>query len=540
MSGPDGAARVVVVGGGIAGLATAALLAREGHDVTVLERRETVGGRVATWAPDGYVFDLGPSWYLMPEVFERFFAALGTSVDAELDLRPLPAAYGVRLEDGTSIEVTDDPAANRAAFEARDPGSGERLDAYLRSASEVYELALDRFLYTDFSTVADWRALASGLGPRRLARLAGLMRRSLWDEAGTVSRDVGLRQVLGYPAVFLGTSPFAAPALYHLMSHLDLVQGVRYPVGGFSTIIDAITRLATAHGVKIRTGVEVDEILVEETGPRGLVGGRGLARLPGRRGRRGEVRGVVVHETGAGTTPARSTLAADVVVAAGDLHHTETRLLEPRWQTYPQRWWEHRDPGFGAVLLCLGVRGPIDEIGHHTLFFTSDWHETFRAVLGPDHRVPDPASVYVCRPSATDPGVAPAGHENLFVLVPVPADVTLDDDDPRVAALADRVVEQIGTWAGIEGLADRVEVRRVVTPAYFERELHSWSGSALGPAHTLRQSAMFRSRGASARVDGLVYAGGTAIPGVGLPMCLISAHLAADRTARVLADRAAR
>lgn len=499
--------RVVVVGAGIAGLGAAALLARDGHEVTVLERGDRVGGRVATWQQDGFTFDLGPSWYLMPEVFDRFFELLGTSTGAQLDLRPLPTAYRVLFEDGSRLDLTDDLDATRAAFVDRDPGS--RLDDYLASASDTYRLALERFLYTDFSTATNYLALARGLGPRGLGRLARLATTSLWDHTARASSDHGLRQVLAYPAVFLGASPYRAPALYHLMSHLDLVDGVRYPMGGFATITDAIARLALEAGATISTGTEVEEILVAPSA---------------RRRRRGRVEGVrTCSSDGIATIP------ADVVVAAGDLHHTETRMLEPRWQTYPERWWRRRDPGPGAVLLCLGVRGRLDGLSHHTLLFTEDWAANFTAVFGPEHRVPDPASVYVCRPSATDPGVAPEGHENLFVLIPVPADVTLTEDDPRVRALIDRVLDQIASWAGAADLTDRIVVRRVLTPASFHETLHAWSGGALGPAHTLRQSAMLRARNASSKVDGLVYAGGSTIPGVGLPMCLISAELAARR-----------
>jgi phytoene desaturase len=227
-------------------------------------------------------------------------------------------------------------------------------------------------------------------------------------------------------------------------------------------------------------------------------------------------------------------LDADIVVSTADLWHTETSMLLPELQTYPQSYWEKRTAGPSALLVLLGVEGELPELEHHTLFFTKDWKANFGKIFD-DLEVPDPASLYVCKPSATDPGVAPEGHENLFVLVPLPADPAIGAGgvdgagDERIEQLADAVIEQIGDWAGIPDLASRVVVRRTIGPADFVSTLNSWRGTALGPAHTLRQSAMFRARNVSAKVDGLYYAGGSTTPGIGLPMCLISAELVLKR-----------
>ncbi len=181
------------------------------------------------------------------------------------------------------------------------------------------------------------------------------------------------------------------------------------------------------------------------------------------------------------------------------------------------------------MLVLLGVEGELPELAHHSLFFTHDWQANFDAIF--EGRVPAPASVYVCKPSETDPSVAPAGHENLFVLVPVPADPGLGHGGPSgqgsaaVEAVADAAIEQIATWAGVPDLADRVVVRHTIGPGDFADDLSAWQGGMLGPSHTLRQSAMFRSRNRSRHIDGLYYAGSSTIPGIGLPMCLISAQL---------------
>jgi len=505
----DAGQSAIVVGGGIAGLATAALLAHDGWSVTLFEARGELGGRAGSWERDGYRFDTGPSWYLMPEVFDHFFRLLGTSAAAELDLVPLTPAYRIYPEpaDAASgaaapVDVHSGRSAARALFESREPGAGARLDDYLDSAADAYRLSVDRFLYDTYASTAGLRDREV---VRRLPQLVPLLTRSLDAHVARSFRDPVLRQILGYPAVFLGASPYSAPSLYHLMSHLDLDEGVLYPRGGFTELIAAITRLAAQAGVTIRTGAPVEQIIVEDGRARGI-----------------RLRGGAEHR-------------ADRVVSTADLHHTETSLLEPADRSYADRWWRRRDPGPGALLLLLGVDGPVPELAHHTLLFARDWQRNFADVFGRNGRIPDPASIYVCRPSATDASVAPAGGENLFVLVPMPADPSLGHGgvdgagDAAIEAAADRVIAQIARWTGATDLPERIRVRRTIAPADFERDLGAWRGGALGLAHTLRQSAVFRPRNASRRVDGLLYAGTSVLPGIGLPMCLISAELVVKR-----------
>ena len=501
----------MVVGGGIAGLATAALLASDGWEVDLLEQRAELGGRAGSWERDGFRFDTGPSWYLMPEVFDHFFRLLGTSTQEQLDLVRLDPGYRVFFEGRAEpLDVRADRAANVALFESVEAGAGRALDRYLDSAETAYGLAMKHFLYNSFHSPTTL------LGPELLRhgpRLAGLLTRSLESFAAKRFADPRLRQVLGYPAVFLGTAPDRAPALYHLMSWLDLADGVRYPQGGFHTLIAALVRLAELAGVRLHTGTAVTAIRTET----------------GRRRRQPRVSGV--DTTG---VHGDRRFEADLVVAAADLHHVETRLLPPTLRTYPEAWWRKRDPGPGAVLAMLGVEGELPQLAHHSLFFTRDWARNFGDVFDA-RRVPEPASAYVCRPSATDPTVAPAGHDNLFVLVPVPADPEIgrggEDGagDAQVEKVADAAVAQVAAWAGTPDLAERIVVRRTVGPRDFAEGLNAWSGGALGPGHVLSQSAFLRAGNASRKVDGLLYAGSSTIPGIGLPMCIISAELVLKR-----------
>ncbi len=514
--------RVVVIGGGISGLATAALLAGSGHDVTLLEQQDAVGGRAGRWEDQGFVFDTGPSWYLMPEVFDHFFSLLGTTAADQLRLVKLDPAYRVIFEGGTT--PVDLPAGRRNAvdlFESLEPGAGHKLEKYLTSAQQTYTLALRHFLYTSFQSFRTF------LRPEVLLRFPKLLRlllQPLDSFAARYVRDPRLRQILGYPAVFLGASPSTAPSMFHLMSHLDLTDGVLYPMGGLYEVINSVERLARNEGVRICTAARATQIL---TAPSGRI------RHRTRRCRRQRARVTGVRYAGADGQS--HDVPADIVVGAADLHHVETQLLPEPLQTFPQRYWNRRTSGPGALLICLGVEGLLPQLQHHTLLFSNDWHDNFNRIFGAAPSIPDPPSLYICKPSGTDPSVSPAGSENLFVLVPVPADPSFGHGgvdgagDARVEELADAVIAQISTWAGIEDLADRIRVRRTFGPGDFVTNLNAWKGGALGPAHVLRQSAFFRSGNVSKKVDGLLYAGSSTIPGIGLPMCLISAEVALKR-----------
>ena len=487
------AQRAIVIGGGIAGLATAALLARDGHDTTVLERHDELGGRAGILRDGGFTFDTGPSWYLMPEAFEHFFELCGTTSTNELDLVPLDPGYRVFFEDHPEpVDVKPGLEEATALFESMEPGSGPRLEKYLDGAREFYDTATQRFLYTTFQ---DPLAFLDPVLLKQVRTLVPLLTRSLGDHVARSFSDHRLQQILGYPAVFLATSPERAPSLYHIMSRLDLLDGVAYPMGGMHTIIDAIARLARAAGVEIRTGAEVVNVVTQQSRATGVLLSDG------------------------------EFLSADIVVGACDQHHLETAMLDQGDSSIPEQKWEKRDPGMGALLMMIGVNRRLPELLHHNLYFTKDWATNFGDIFGDDPRLPEPASIYVCAPSVTDPGVAPEGMENLYFLVPIPADPTLGPaDSGRMKEFGDAVVAQVAQWSGIEDLAESIVVDHRVGPAEFVDLHHAWMGTALGPAHTLAQSAFFRGRVKSRKVKGLYYAGGYTAPGVGLPMCLISAE----------------
>lgn len=497
---------VAIVGGGVGGLATAALLAADGHRVTLFEATDAVGGRAGSWEKDGFRFDTGPSWYLMPEVFDHFFRLLGTSADEQLSLTKLDPGYRAYFEgDDAPFDLPAGRERARAAFASLDPASAPAINRYLDSATEAYRIAVDRFLYSSFESA---RPYLDGELARAFPRFASLLTRTLDRHVAKHTRDARLRRLFGYAAVFLGGSPMKVPALYHLMSHLDVEEGVLYPAGGFHEVVRVMADLARAKGADIRVASPVERIVVENRAARGVEF----------RSADGELHR---HD-------------ADLVVAAADLHHVESQLLGDGERDHDERYWQNLDMGPGAIIAMLGVRGEITELAHHTLLLADDWDGAFEAIEG--DVLPETPSLYIGRPSASDPTVAPAGHENLFVLIPSPARAAMAQGgvdgagDAEIERYVDHAIDQISRWAGIPDLAERVVVRRTFTSGDLTNSFSILRGSMLGPSHVLKQSAFWRAGNRSKRVRNLLFAGSSTIPGIGVPMCLISAELVLKRT----------
>lgn len=484
--------QAVIIGAGIGGLTTAALLARAGYSVTIHEAADQVGGRAGQYSDKGFTFDTGPSWYLMPRVFERTFELLGTSVEQELELMKLTPAYKVFYENAKPITITGDETTDMATFESIEPGAGAALQRYVQEGNDIYELSLKHFLYTNFSRPYEL------LKPAVLRHGFRMLRLALTPLHRHVTRyvaDKRLQQILEYPMVFLGSSPFSAPAIYSLMSALDFREGVFYPKGGLYTIIRSLQRLATDAGVSIKLNSPVAHITTES----------------------GTSTGVVLED---GTK-----VPADIVISNGDIYHTETTMLDSAMQSYPESYWKKTEPGVSALLLYLGVEGRLPQLEHHNLLFVDEWEDNFNSIYT-KKELPLPASMYVCNPSKSD-DVAPADHENLFVLVPLPTGIA--PSEKETAELADQYIGQLATMTGIDELAKRIVYKKTFGPNDFVTRFYSYQASALGSSHLLRQSALFRTPNRSKKVDNLFYVGGNTVPGVGLPMCLIGAELVFER-----------
>lgn len=484
--------KIAIIGGGIGGIATAALLAKAGYSVDVYEKNEQLGGRAGRMDVDEFRFDTGPSWYLMPEVFEQYYSLLDTCAKEQLDLVKLSPSYKVFFEDSSDVTITADLEKDAQTFDAIEPGAGDQLKKYVQYGQRLYDLSMKHFLYTNFEKP---QQLVTPEVYRQANFLLPYISMSVHQYVSRFFKNPKLQKIIEYPMVFLGTSPFSAPALYSLMSALDFKQGVYYPQGGMYTIIQSLVTLAEKYGVQFHTNAPCDAILTHD----------------------GSASGVRVNG---------QDMPADIVVSNADIHFTETSLLPSQYQTYPEKYWNKKNPGISAFIVYLGVKGELPDITHHSLLFVDEWQKNFEDIYR--HKaVPDPASIYLCNPSKLDPSTAPTGHENIFVLVPFPVDSPVDD--AKRDELYDLYMKQIERMIGVDDLRKRVVTKEFFTPDEFKNKFNSWRNTALGSAHILRQSALFRTKNYSKKLKNLYYVGGNTIPGIGLPMCLIGSELVYKR-----------
>jgi len=488
----SGEPTVTVIGGGFGGLSAAAYLAADGADVRVLERHDRVGGHAGVLERDGFRFDTGPSWYLMPDVFERFFGHFDRTPGDYYDLERLDPQYRVFWTDGDSVSVRPNRENIHEIFESYEEGAGDALAAYLDDAERNYELAMDRVIYPGRDSLREYVDTdLLPLVPRY--RLFG----SMDDYVSRYVDHPKLRQLLEYTLVFLGGAPHNTPALYSVMSHVDHNQNVFYPEGGIAGVVDAVADVAREQGATIETGVEVE----------GITGTAGEFTLA----------------TDAGSR------RADVVVSNANPAYVERELLEPSARAHDPGYWESRTYAPSALLLYLGVEGDVDPLTHHSLVLPTDWDPHFQTIFD-DPAWPEDPAYYLSVASKTDDTVAPDGHHAVVVLVPIAPG--LDDGPEQRSAYRDFVLADLAERTGVD-LRDRIVVEESACVDDFAAQFGDPEGTALGLAHTLRQTGPLRPdrRG---DVDGLYYAGAYTRPGVGMPMCLISG----EHTAWAVAEEA--
>ncbi len=484
--------RTIIIGGGLGGLATACLLGASGNQVTVFEKNEQLGGRASVLHIDGFTFDMGPSWYLMPEFFEHFFKLLGEKTEDFYTLKRLDPSYRIFFKgEGTQIDFYGDLERDLKTLETIEPGCGPRLRAYLETARIQYEISTDRFIYKNYDSVKDFftkEILTDGLKLHVFESMERYIAKRF--------KQPNVQKILQYTLGFLGSSPARTPALYSLMSHIDFHQGVFYPMGGITKLPQALEQIARTHNVELKVNAPVKRILIENKKAIGVELENGEQHF------------------------------ADAVISNADIAFTEQKLLPPEARERTDTYWKKRTLAPSAFMLYLGIDGKIPNLKHHNLLFCQNWKRTFDQTF--EHPSwPDDPSLYVCAPSVTDPSVAPEGMENLFVLVPIAAN--LPDTEEIRQSFREKILRTLEEEMGIPNLKTRIRVEKLFCVNDFTERYNSLGGSALGLAHTLWQTAIFRPNNISKKVKGLYYVGANTNPGIGMPMVFASAELVYKR-----------
>ena len=478
----------LVIGTGFAGLAAAASLARKGFEVTVVEKNAEPGGRARVWRDKGFTFDMGPSFYWMPEVFERFFADFGERVSDHYQLARLDPSYSVVFGPQEKWMLPADPIALRAFFESKEKGAGAQLDRFLAEAKLKYDLGMGELVYRPSLSWSEY--MHPGL-------IAGLLKtkvfRSLRKHVQAHFTNDRLRLLMEFPVLFLGAAPQNTPALYSLMNYADMELGTWYPMGGMGKVVDAFVRVAEKQGATLRLNEPVKRIIVE--------GGKAV-----------------------GVETDKGILRADVVVAGADYHHVDQELLPEAMKGYSADYWKGRTMAPSGLLFYLGFDRVLPDLEHPPLFFDEslDRHST---EIYDEPQWPSKPLFYTSCASKTDPTVAPAGMENMVILIPIAPG--LDDRDETREHYYSRVMDRLEKHLGFDP-RPHVVLKRSYSINDLQSDYNAFRGNAYGMANTIMQTGPLRPSMKSRKIANLYYTGQLTVPGPGVPPAIISGQVVAD------------
>ena len=484
---------VIVIGSGFAGLSSATFLAKAGYDVTVLEKNDSLGGRARVWETEGFKFDMGPSWYWMPDVFERYFKSFGYDVSDLYELVRLDPSYRVVFGPNDHEDQSANMAELEAMFDRLDPGSSKRLRKFLVEAAYKYEVGIKDLVHKPSRSLlefADFRIL-KGLFQLDLLK-------DMRKHVAEVSTHPKLKAIMEFPVLFLGALPQNTPALYSLMNYADMSMGTWYPQGGMHKIIEAMVKVAKEQGVKFRTKAEVKGF--KYSGNK-IVG--------------------VLTKTGG--------FSADIVVAGADYHHIDQEVSEEGRREYSEQYWDKRKMAPSSLLYYLGIKGEVPNVLHHNLFFDHELDQ-HAAELYTHPQWPTKPLFYASAPTKTDKSIAPEGCENMFLLMPTAPGLAGDSEEVR-EKYYDIMMDRLEQFTG-SSIRDRVVVKRSFAYSDFKSEYNSFKGNAYGLANTLDQTAILKPRLKSKKISNLYFSGQLTTPGPGVPPTLISGEVVSKEIAK--------
>lgn len=487
--------RVLVIGAGFAGLSAATSLAHKGYDVTILEKNSLSGGRARVFEANGFTFDMGPSWYWMPDVFENYFARFGKKPSDYYNLVRLDPSYSVVFGPNEAVDLPAGLPNLENLFEQFEPGSGPRLRQFLNQASYKYGVGMNNFVWKPSRSITEFLSLKLLYDVSRLDVF-----QSFATHARKFFKHPRLLEIVEFPVLFLGATPENTPAMYSLMNYAEMALGTWYPMGGMHEIVKAMVNLAEEKGVKILLNQTVQKIEVTKGSARRVVTDQGI-------------------------------FEADVVVAGADYNHVETALVDPANRNYDDAYWQKRVMAPSSLLFYLGVNKRVPKLKHHNLFFDEDFKRHAREIYETP-QWPSKPLFYASAPSKTDPSVAPEGCENLFLLIPVAPD--LADDDATRERYYNLIMDRLEAYVG-EDVRNHVVYKRSYAHSDFKNDYNAFRGNAYGLANTLMQTALLKPSLKNKRVNNLFYTGQLTVPGPGVPPSLISGLVVADEVAKEFA-----
>lgn len=479
--------KVAVIGAGFAGLASASVLAKEGFDVRVFEKNSLPGGRARKFEVNNFMFDMGPSWYWMPDVFEKYFNLFDKTTSDYYKLIRLDPSYRIYYAKDDFMDIPSGVEPLCALFDKLEPGSSKQLLQFLDEAKFKYDAGINNLVYKPGRSVKE-------LCDVNLIK--GLFRLHVFQSMASYIRkffkEPRIIKLLEFPVLFLGAMPEKTPALYSLMNYADMVLGTWYPMGGMYKIVEAMAKLARGHGVEIQLNTPVEQFEINGATTKGLWSGETFYRC-------------------------------DYVVAGADYHHVEQQLLPKKCRQYSNSYWSSRVLAPSCLLFYIGVNKKINGLTHHTLFFDEDFSLHVREIYD-DPKWPTSPQFYVSCPSKSDPSAAPPGCENLFILIPVAAG--LSDSEAQREKYFNVIIKRLESLLS-ESIKQHIIYKRSYAHNNFVQDYNAFKGNAYGLANTLWQTAHFKPSIVNKKVTNLFYTGQLTVPGPGVPPSLISGQVVA-------------
>ena len=482
---------ILIIGSGFSSLSASCYLAKKGYNVTLLEKNSSVGGRARVLQKDGFKFDIGPTWYWMPDVFEKFFNDFGKKSSDYYDLEKLSPAYQVYFNTLESIIISDRIDEIYAIFEKEEKGSSIYLKKFLAAAKFNYEIAVNNMVYKPGNSITEL------ITKDTVVNVAQFFK-SISKEVRGHIKSKKLIQILEFPVLFLGAKPSNTPSFYSFMNYADFGLGTWHPKGGMFEVVKGFVSLATSLGVTIKTDQNVEKIEVEN----------------------GKAVGVISNG---------EFLKADVVISGADYHHSET-LLDKKYRMYSEKYWENRTFAPSSLLFYVGLNKKLKNVSHHTLFFDSDF-DAHAVEIYDTPSWPKEPLFYASFPSITDSSFAPEHQEAATFLIPIAPGI---EDTPEIREHYFKLIMDRLERLTDQKVSDHIIFKESYCVNDFIEDYNSYKGNAYGLANTLTQTAFLRPKIKSKKVKNLFFTGQLTVPGPGVPPSIISGKIVAEMTTKNL------